>query len=135
MNLLLDTCVFNEKDLFSTLQKQDSSEIHLFINSIIYLELGYIYFIRQKWTLFTKILNDLKIKIESITKSIAERAIKAAVYFKDTQEGAAFYFRDCLIGATAELLHITLITKNLDDFAWLQKENCLTPDQVLKMLG
>ena len=134
MKLLLDTCVFNEKEFLSTLQKQDSSEVQLFINSIIYLVLGYIYFIRQKWALFTKILNDLKIKTESISKVIAERAIKAAVYFKDTDQGASYYFRDCLIGATAELLDFMLITKNLDDFAWLQKEKCLTPEQVLKRL-
>jgi predicted nucleic acid-binding protein len=126
--------VFNEKEFLSTLQKQDSSEVQLFINSIIYLELGYIYFIRQKWALFTKILNDLKIKTESISKVIAERAIKAAVYFKDTDQGASYYFRDCLIGATAELLDCMLITKNLDDFGWLQKEKCLTPEQLLKRL-
>ncbi|HUX98742.1 MAG TPA: hypothetical protein VMV49_04255 [Candidatus Deferrimicrobium sp.] len=134
MKLLLDTCVFNEKTLLLTLKKQNSSKVELFVNSIIYLELGYIYFIRDKWILFKKILNELKIKNENISKAIAERAIKAAVYFKDTEEGASYYFRHCLIGATTELLNLILITKNIHDFVWLPKEKYFTPDQLLKLL-
>jgi len=131
VKLLLDTCVFNEKQLLSHLKNQTSTKIQLFINSIIYLELGYIYYVRQKWNLFLEVLKELKIKNENITKSIAERAIKAAMSFKDTKEGASFYFRDCLIGATAVLRNMILVTRNVKDFAWLPKNKYTTPDQIL----
>lgn len=134
MKLLLDTCIFNEKTLLSKLKKRDSAKILLHINSIIYLELGFIYFVRQKWNLFTKILKGLKIKNENITKSIAERAIEAAITFKDTEKGAPYYFRDYLIGATAKVRNMILITQNKKDFSWLPKDLCLIPDQILKKI-
>ncbi|NVM28429.1 MAG: type II toxin-antitoxin system VapC family toxin [Candidatus Helarchaeota archaeon] len=134
MKLLLDTCVFNEKTLLSHLKELDSTKIQLYINSIIFLELGYIYFVRQKWNIFTTMLKELRIKNEDITKSIAERAVRASIAFKDSEEGASYYFRDCLIGATAELQKMILITRNVEDFTWLPKDSCLTPDQILKNL-
>ncbi|MHA1797388.1 MAG: type II toxin-antitoxin system VapC family toxin [Candidatus Helarchaeota archaeon] len=134
MRLLLDTNVFNSKEMLLELKKRDNSRIQVFINSIVYLELGFIYYVRKKWELFTRILKELKIKNENITKIIAERAIKAATIFKNTEKGAAYYFRDCLIGATADIRKMTLITQNVKDFAWLQKSACMTPDELLVKL-
>ena len=134
MKLLLDNNIFNERQLLSKLKKQDSTKIKLFVNSIIYLELGFIYFVRQKWILFIKILNDLGIKNINITKDIAENAIKSTMLFKDSDKGASYYFRDCLIGSTAEVHDMILVTQNLKDFGWLPKDKLLKPDQLLKTL-
>ncbi|MFX1295098.1 MAG: hypothetical protein ACFFD2_09640 [Promethearchaeota archaeon] len=135
MKLMLDTCVFNEKKLLLYPKKLNSTEIELYINSIIYLELGYIYFVKQKWNLFTTMLRKLKIKNKDIMKSITERAIRAAIIFKDTEKRASFYFRDYLIGATVELQKMLLISHNIRDFIWLPKDIYLTPNQIIKKLG
>ena len=79
-------------------------------------------------------LKSLKIGNENISKSIAERAIRAAITFKDSDKGASYYFRDCLIGATAEIHKMLLITRNIGDFIWLPEGCCLKPDQLLKKL-
>ena len=133
MKLLLDTNVFNEKKLLSKL-KQALTQVQLFINSIIYLELGYIYFIRDEWDLFLTVLRKLKINTETITQNIAKRAIKAATTFRHTKKGAPYYFRDCLIGATADVRKLILVTQNTKDFAWLQREYRITPTTLLAKL-
>ncbi len=76
-------------------------------------------------------MKELKIKNLAITQSVAEQAIKAAMSFKDTPEGASYYFRDCLIGTTANIYNLILITNNIKDFAWLPQESCLTPTQIM----
>ncbi|TFF98077.1 MAG: type II toxin-antitoxin system VapC family toxin [Promethearchaeota archaeon] len=130
----MDTCVFNEKELLLELRKRDHDKIKLYINSIIYLELGYIYFVRGKWDLFLKIIYELGINNKNITKSIAEQAIKAAILFKDREKGASYYFRDCLIGSTAKIFDLVLITRNKNDFFWLEDDSLLDPDQAIEKL-
>jgi predicted nucleic acid-binding protein len=130
----LDTCVFNEKELLLELRKRDHDKVKLYINSVIYLELGYIYFVRGKWDLYLKLIHELGINNKNITKSVAEKAIKAAILFKDRDKGASYYFRDCLIGSMAEIFDLILITRNKNDFFWLGNELLLDPDQAIKKL-
>ena len=58
----------------------------------------------------------LSIGCLSITESTSQLAIKLAYNFKDDPRGPQYYFRDCLIGATAQendILLITAITKDV----------------------
>ena len=126
MKIILDTNVYNNKKFLIWL-KDKENEIDSFINSIIYLELGYLYKVRNKWRLFTDVLNEFGIIYISASKNIVEEAIKLALHFKNAPQGAAYFFRDCLIGAVAKSNKLTLITNNTEHFPYFSKIEIFTP--------
>jgi len=133
LKIILDTNVFNDKIFLSWLKNQNLLIPH--VNSIVYLELGYIYRVRNKWQLFVYILSEFNVKYIPDSKKIVEKAIELALIFKDEPQGAAYYFRDCLIGATAQNFKLKLITNNIDYFPYLKKNEIFKPDDFMQFIN
>ncbi|MEX2721411.1 MAG: type II toxin-antitoxin system VapC family toxin [Candidatus Wukongarchaeota archaeon] len=130
---LLDTNVFNEKNLLYFFKKEvEKKRLSLYINPVIFLELGFIHHVRGTWGLFEKLIKEFDIEVLEIDEEDAKLAIFAAYKYKDTPEGASAHFRDCLIGATAEKNFAILITKNARDFQHLPQELIKEPSQIMK---
>ena len=115
--ILLDTNVFNNKELLKLLiQRVQKKKAEVHVNAVVYMELGYIYWIRKKYHVFKNMFQELGVKSLPITKKTAEIAIKLVKNFKDDPRGAQYHFRDCLIGATALEYELHLLTDNKKDF-------------------
>lgn len=131
--LLLDTNAFHHKPLLKALKGQvQEKKSQVFVNSVIYLELGFIFLLRQKYQLFEQLLELLATKCWPVTEKTAQIAVKNAIFFKDDPRGAQYYFRDCLIGACAMENNLLLITKNKKDFPYL--DNKISPQEFLESL-
>lgn len=129
--LLLDTNAFHHKPLLKALKGQvQEKESQIFVNSVIYLELGFIFFLRQKYQLFEQLLDALDAKCWPVTEKTAQIAVKNAILFKDDPRGPQYYFRDCLIGACAKEKDLLLITKNKKDFPYLDHK--MSPQEFLE---
>ena len=128
--LLLDTNAFHHRQLLKVLKEHvQEQETQVFVNSVIYLELGFIFLLRQKYYVFEQLLRALDARCRPITENTARIAIKNAVVFKDDSRGAQYFFRDCLIGACAKENGFLLITNNTKDFPYL--DNKIMPQEYL----
>ncbi len=130
--VLLDTNVFNNKTFLGWIaQSIKTNRVVPYINSIIYLELGFIYWVRGKWELFKKIMTRLGIQFLSVSIADARYGVEAAYSFKDTPEGSAMHFRDCLIGGTAISKNLVVVTQNVRHFTFLPPDMVATPNDTM----
>ena len=115
--LFLDTNVFNDSAILRKLREEvEKGATSVFVNAIVYLELGFIFQVRNRMRVFSKLFTELKIYCFSITKETAELGITIAERFKDDPRGPQYFFRDSFIAATVKLENLVLITKNIVDF-------------------
>lgn len=118
--ILLDTNTFNNKSMLKLIKiHSQKGKVQAFVNPIIYLEIGFIYQVRKKFSLFKNILKATMISCVPLNEISSEKASKLALTFKDDPRGPEHFFRDCLIGATAIENDLTLITNNKKDFPYL----------------
>ncbi|MFQ6126962.1 MAG: type II toxin-antitoxin system VapC family toxin [Candidatus Heimdallarchaeota archaeon] len=130
--ILLDTNVFNNMPFLQWIaQHAKAKRVVPFINSIIYLELGFLYWVRGNWDLFERVMTRLGIQFLSVSITDAKNSIEAAYTFKDTPEGAAIHFRDCLIGGTAISNNLMIVTRNTKHYAFLPLEMISTPEDIM----
>ncbi len=133
IRILLDTNAFNNKSLLKQVKIHSfRGTIQAFVNPIIYLELGFIFRVRQKYYVFRKVLEESSITCAPLTISSADQASQLAITFKDDPRGPQYYFRDCLIGATALENDLILITNNKKDFPFLSDK--LSPQEFITTL-
>lgn len=130
--ILLDTNVFNHKPFLKWIaQNAEAKRVIPFINSIIYLELGFLYWARGKWDVFERTITRLGIQYLSVTITDARYSIEAAYTYKDTPEGSAMHFRDCLIGGTAISNNLMIVTRNTRHFTFLPLKMISTPEDIM----
>lgn len=130
--ILLDTNAFNNKFLLKKVKVHShKGTVQAFVNPVIYLELGFIFRVRHKYHVFKKVLEESAIKCAPLTAGTAEQSSQLAISFKDDPRGPQYFFRDCLIGATALENELVLITDNKEDFPYLT--NKWTPQEFIRL--
>ena len=130
MLYVVDSNSFRSAELLVSLRK---GETNLFINSIIELEQYFYHLLKKSIPIWNRIYQELKLQTVSITQDDAHLAAMFAQNFVKHPKGAGYFFRDCLIAATVTRLNATLITSNVKDFNYLNKEQVLTPEMFLSV--
>ncbi len=128
--LALDSNVFRNLDFinFLTLKKL---ELHIFMPTIVQLEVGYYYKARGiTWEAFKKDVQKFGgIFIQWDNKLIPE-AIRFA-FIEKKHLPFKKHFRDFLIGVECKNIPAPLITYNKSHFTWLKDINIYTPEEYL----
>ncbi|HKZ42358.1 MAG TPA: hypothetical protein VJ044_15445 [Candidatus Hodarchaeales archaeon] len=107
----IERIMFNDSAILRKLREEVAKgETSVSTNSIVYLELGFIFQVRDRMRIFPKLFRELKSFCFSITKETAELGITITERFKDDPRGAQYFFRDSLVAATVELENLLLIT-------------------------
>jgi len=78
------------------------------------------------------VLEESSITCAPLTISSTDRANQLAITFKDDPRGSQYFFRDCLIVATALENDLILITNNKKDFPFLSDK--LSPQEFITTL-
>ncbi|MHA2252832.1 MAG: type II toxin-antitoxin system VapC family toxin [Candidatus Kariarchaeaceae archaeon] len=129
MKFMVDSNIFKDRKCLEKLMQYKGN---IGISAIVELEQRFYYILKNKVNLWTRICEELGIKVIQITKIDAQIAAQYAQNFIRHPKGAAYFFRDCLIAANATRNSSILITNNKRDFDYLSKETVFTSSEFLE---
>ncbi len=133
IELLLDTNAFKNKDLIRRLATSKEN-VKAYASVIVALEHYFHLILKDKAYLWENLKQILHLTILPITENEAKLAAYYSKHFLDHPRGSSYFFFDCLIGATAKIWDLILVTENTKDFNYLPEKLVLTPAEALRLI-
>lgn len=132
MKLLLDSNVFRDTSFLKLLI---SNEIEIYLPTIVELEQYFYALIKRKPEIWNTISRELSISVIPFIQDDARLAASYTLNFLKHPKGPAYFFRDCIIGATSTRTGLILVTENIKDFKYLSSDRLMNIEQCVQYIN